>query len=85
VRDPETLEPVKPGEIGLLEVLTPYGINGYSSCAIIVDDLVQLIGDNDSVCNECGYKGARFIHKGRQSPPDGKSCSSILDFFERIH
>jgi hypothetical protein len=84
VRDPETLEPVKPGETGVLEVLTPYGVNGNSSCAILVDDLVKLIGDNDSTCSDCGYKGAHFIHKGRQSPPDGKSCSSILDFFDKI-
>lgn len=84
VRDIETLEPVKPGETGLLEVLTPYGLSGNSSCAIIVDDIVHLIGDNESTCPECGYKGAHFIHKGRQSPPDGQSCSSILDFFEKI-
>jgi len=84
VRDPETGEPVKPGESGLLEVLTPYGINGFSSVAIMVDDIVQLLGDNDSVCPECGFKGAHFIHKGRQNPPLGTSCSSVLDFFERM-
>jgi len=85
VRNPETGEPVKPGETGTLEVITPYGINGFSSVAIIVDDFVQLLGDNDSACPECGYKGAYFIHRGRQNPPLGTSCSSILDFFERMH
>ncbi len=84
VRNMETLEPVKPGERGLLEVLTPYGITGNSSVAVMVDDIVKLLGDNDSVCPECGYKGAHFIHMGRQSPPDGQSCSSILDFFEKM-
>ena len=85
VRDPETGEPVKVGETGTLEVLSPYGINGFSSVAIMVDDFVQLLGDNDSTCPECGYKGAYFIHKGRQNPPLGTSCSSVLDFFERMH
>ena len=85
VRNLDTGDPVAPGESGTLEVITPYGINGFSSVAVMVDDIVQLLGDNDSTCPECGYKGAYFIHKGRQNPPLGTSCSSILDFFERMH
>lgn len=85
VRNPETGEPVKVGETGILEVISPYGINGFSSVAITVDDFVQVLGDNDATCPECGFKGAYFIHKGRQNPPLGTSCSSILDFFERMH
>ncbi|GAH42334.1 unnamed protein product, partial [marine sediment metagenome] len=71
VRDLESLEPVNDGEEGLLEVLTPYGVNGTINQAVLVDDIVELISINK--CPECGYKGATFRIIGRLKNAQGKS------------
>lgn len=78
VRDTENLEPVNEGMEGLLEVITPYGVNGSINQAVLVDDFVELISKNK--CPECGYEGATFRIKGRLKNAQGKSCSSIIDW-----
>jgi len=78
VRDPETLEPVKTGDIGLIEVISPYAVKGYVGVAVLGDDIVKLLGDNRSTCPECGYKGAHFIVLRRSQTAPGRSCASIL-------
>lgn len=78
VRDTENLEPVKEGMEGLLEVITPYGVNGSINQAVLVDDIVELISKNK--CPECGYEGATFRIIGRLKNAQGKSCSSIIDW-----
>ncbi|MHA1479266.1 MAG: LuxE/PaaK family acyltransferase [Promethearchaeota archaeon] len=78
VRDLENLEPVNDGEEGLLEVLTPYGVNGTINQAVLVDDIVEVISNNK--CPECGYKGATFRIIGRLKNSQGKSCSSLIDW-----
>ena len=78
VRDLENLEPVNNGEEGLLEVLTPYGVNGTINQAVLVDDIIELISKNK--CPECGYKGATFRIIGRLKNSQGKSCSSLIDW-----
>ena len=78
VRDPETLEPVKTGGTGLIEVISPYAVKGYVGVAILGDDVVKLQGDNRSTCPECGYKGAHFIILGRSKTAPGRSCASLL-------
>ncbi len=78
VRDTENLEPVKEGIEGLLEVITPYGVNGSINQAVLVDDIVELISKNK--CPECGYEGATFRIIGRLKNAQGKSCSSIIDW-----
>ena len=78
VRDLENLEPANDGEEGLLEVLTPYGVNGSINQAVLVDDIVELISRNK--CPECGYKGATFRIQGRLKNAQGKSCSSLIDW-----
>lgn len=83
VRDPDSLEPLKPGEEGLLEVITPYGVQGSACAAVIVDDIVKYLGDNQSKCPECGHPGATFIILGRQKEAPGRSCSSILEWMEK--
>ncbi|MFX1435093.1 MAG: hypothetical protein ACFFBT_16565, partial [Promethearchaeota archaeon] len=42
VRDLENLQPVNEGMEGLLEVITPYGVNGSINQAVLVDDIVEL-------------------------------------------
>jgi len=78
VRNLETQEPVKTGETGLIEVISPYAVKGYVGVAILGDDVVKLLGDNQSTCPECGYKGAHFIILGRSKTAPGRSCASIL-------
>ncbi len=78
VRNLETMDPVKEGEEGLLEVITPYGVNGSINQAVLVDDIVELI--SGSKCPECGYKGATFRILGRLNNARGKSCSSLIDW-----
>lgn len=78
VRNVEGLEPVNEGMEGLLEVITPYGVNGSINQAVLVDDIVELISKNK--CPECGYEGATFRIIGRLKNAQGKSCSSIIDW-----
>ncbi len=78
VRDTENLEPVSESMEGLLEVITPYGVNGSINQAVLVDDFVELISKNK--CPECGYQGATFRIVGRLKNAQGKSCSSIIDW-----
>ncbi len=82
VRNTQSLEPIKPGGEGLLEVITPYGVKGAACIAVLVDDIVKYLGDNQSRCPECGHHGATFIIKGRQKGAPGRSCSSILKWME---
>jgi hypothetical protein len=82
VREQQNLEPLKPGDTGLLEVITPYGVQGSANIAILVDDVVKYLGDNQSRCPECGHEGATFIIEGRQKDAPGRSCSSILSWME---
>ncbi|MFX1426813.1 MAG: hypothetical protein ACFFBE_10205 [Promethearchaeota archaeon] len=77
-RDLENLEPVNVGEEGLLEVLTPYGVNGTINQAVLVDDIIDLISKNK--CPECGYEGATFRIIGRLKNAQGKSCSSLINW-----
>ena len=43
VRDVDTLEPIKrTGEPGILELITPYGVNSYAGVSVLLDDIVQL-------------------------------------------
>ena len=79
VRDLDKLQPVyNDGEEGLLEVITPYGVNGTINQAVLVDDSVELISKNK--CPECGYQGATFRVIGRLESAQGKSCSSLINW-----
>ncbi len=78
IRDLDKLEPVSEGMEGLLEVITPYGVNGSINQAVIVDDIVELVSKNK--CPECGYEGATFRVLGRLKNAQGKSCSSIINW-----
>jgi hypothetical protein len=78
IRDLENLEPVNDGEEGLLEVITPYGVNGSINQAVLVDDIIELISKNK--CPECGYQGATFRTIGRLNNAQGKSCSSLINW-----
>jgi hypothetical protein len=77
VRDLETAEPVKgTGKPGILELITPYGVNSYAGVAVLLDDVVQV--ENWERCPECGREGAIFRVLGRLTPSIGKGCSSLF-------
>ena len=77
VRDIESLEPIKmTGKPGLLELITPYGVDSYSGVAVLLDDIVQV--ENWERCPECGREGAIFRVIGRATPSIGKGCSSLF-------
>ena len=77
VRDVNTLEPIKKtGEPGILELITPYGVNSYAGVAVLLDDLVQV--EHWDKCPECGREGAIFRVIGRLTPSIGKGCSSLF-------
>jgi len=76
VRDRKNLEPVKVGEYGLLEVLTPFGTEASLNHAVLVDDLVHFISAEK--CPECGYEGATFRVLGRIKNKEGLGCSSMI-------
>lgn len=82
VRDIESLEPIKKtGQPGLLELITPYGVDSYAGVAVLLDDIVQV--ENWERCPECGREGSIFRVLGRLTPSIGKGCSSLfsLDAF----
>jgi hypothetical protein len=77
VRDVESLEPIKKtGEPGILELITPYGVDSYAGVAVLLDDIVQV--ENWERCPECGRAGAIFRVNGRLTPSIGKGCSSLF-------
>ncbi len=77
VRDIQTSEPIKKtGEPGLLELITPYGVNSYAGLAVLLDDVVQV--ENWERCPECNREGPIFRVLGRLTPSIGKGCSSLF-------
>ncbi|MFX1591340.1 MAG: hypothetical protein ACFFCL_01485 [Promethearchaeota archaeon] len=77
IRDIESLEPItNTGKPGILELITPYGVNSYAGVAVLLDDIVQV--ENWERCPECGREGAIFRVLGRLTPSIGKGCSSLF-------
>ncbi|MBD3197516.1 MAG: hypothetical protein GF317_20855 [Candidatus Lokiarchaeota archaeon] len=79
IRDINSLEPLtQKGYRGVLEVLTPFGVDCSVNHAIVVDDLVELVSKNK--CHECGYPGTSFIVHGRIKDQEGLGCSSTVEW-----
>jgi hypothetical protein len=77
VRDIQTSEPIKKtGEPGLLELITPYGVESYAGVSVLLDDIIQV--ENWERCPECGREGTIFRVLGRLTPSIGKGCSSLF-------
>ena len=71
IRDVETLKPVKPGEVGLVNLLTPLS-KGTPILSILTDDLGIL---HDEEC-ECGEKSMYLEILGRSGVDDVKTCAA---------
>ncbi|MFX1313997.1 MAG: hypothetical protein ACFFHD_15505 [Promethearchaeota archaeon] len=80
IRDIETLERIKKtNEPGIIEFLTPYGVESYAGVAVMLDDIIEIVNFNR--CIECGREGIVFRIKGRMTPEIGKGCSSFTNLF----
>ena len=71
IRDPETLQPVKPGEVGLINLLTPLSI-GTPILSVMTDDLGIL---HEEEC-PCGEKSMYLEILGRSGVEDVKTCAA---------
>ena len=71
IRDVETLEPLKPGEVGLINLLTPLSI-GTPILSIMTDDLGIL---HEEEC-PCGEKSMYLEILGRSGVEDVKTCAA---------
>ncbi|MFW9782068.1 MAG: hypothetical protein ACFFFB_07270 [Candidatus Heimdallarchaeota archaeon] len=80
IRELNSLERIKKvNEPGILEVLTPYGVESYAGVAVMLDDIIEVIDFNR--CNECGREGIVFRITGRLTPEIGKGCSSFTNLY----
>lgn len=74
IRDIQTLEEVKVGESGLIEVMSILG-SSYPSQAILTEDIGELIGVDDCPCGRCG-KYFRF--KSRVDKAEIRGCGDTF-------
>jgi len=73
VRDPLTLEPVKPGEKGLIQVCSvlPTSFPGF---LLLTEDTAELISDEGC---PCGRKGPSFRFAGRVPKAEIRGCGNL--------
>lgn len=75
VRDPLTLEPLPPGERGLMQFLTPIQLS-YPGHSIITEDTGMIHGVDDC---PCGRKGTTFSILGRsEQATEERGCGDIM-------
>jgi len=80
VRDIETLERIrKTKNPGVLEVLTPYGVDTYAGVSVLLDDIIEIVDFNR--CPECGREGTIFKVVGKLTPEIGKGCTSFYNLY----
>lgn len=74
IRDPSSLKPVKDGEIGLIEFITPLP-HSYPGIAILTDDLGKIVSRDKSMR---GRFGTAFEVIGRAEKAELRGCGDIL-------
>lgn len=74
VRDPTTLKPVRDGEVGLLEFITPLP-HSYPGIAILTDDLGKIVSRDKSKNNRFG---TAFKVIGRAKEAELRGCGDVL-------
>jgi hypothetical protein len=76
LRDPETLQPItEAGQSGLLEVITPYGVDSFAGVAILIDDILEQVGAEDG--SDCGFGRRAFRFVGRAQGAEAKGCGAM--------
>jgi long-chain acyl-CoA synthetase len=74
IRDVNTLEEVKPGGTGMIEVMSALGTS-YPSQAILTEDMGQLVGVDN--CG-CGRKGKYFRFRSRVQKAEIRGCGDTF-------
>ncbi|MBP1745002.1 MAG: acyl-protein synthetase [Firmicutes bacterium] len=74
IRDVRTLEEVKPGGTGMIEVMSALGTS-YPSQAILTEDIGELVGVDD--CG-CGRLGKYFRFKSRVEKAETRGCGDTF-------
>lgn len=74
IRDIQTLEEVRFGEEGLIEVMSILGTS-YPSQAILTEDIGEFIGIDDC---PCGRRGKYFIFKSRVDKAEIRGCGDTF-------
>ena len=74
IRDLQTLDEVKFGEIGLIEVMSILG-SSYPSQAILTEDIGEYIGVDDC---PCGRRGKYFRFKSRVDKAETRGCGDTF-------
>jgi phenylacetate-coenzyme A ligase PaaK-like adenylate-forming protein len=74
IRDPNTFEPVRNGEPGFIQLLSPVP-NSYPGISLITDDMGAIIGDDG--CG-CGRRGKHFVFRERAKKSEIKGCGDTL-------
>jgi len=76
LRDPETLEPIREaGRSGLLEVITPYGVDSFAGVAILIDDILERVEAEDGPGCDFGQPAFHFV--GRAQGAEAKGCGAL--------
>lgn len=75
VRDPQTLEPVADGVVGVLQFLTPIP-HSYPGNSVLTDDMGRILGRDR--CS-CGREGVRFEITGRMAKAEVRGCGDVME------
>ncbi len=74
VRDFTTLEPVKVGEKGLMNVINPMA-HSYAGVSILQDDVIRIVKEDGC---QCGRRGKIIEMFGRAAGAEAKGCGAQL-------
>lgn len=75
IRNPETMEPVKEGEKGIINIINPLAYS-WPGISIILDDVAVLINENEC---KCGRFGKTFDQIGRAEGAEARGCGAMVD------
>lgn len=73
-RDPQTLRPCAPGEVGMIEVMSVLA-DSYYSAGLLTEDLGVLLGIDDC---PCGRKGRYFRFTARMERTESRGCGDTF-------
>ena len=77
LRNPETLAPIRePGRPGLLEVITPYGVDSFAGAAILIDDILERV--EPAGAPECAPGGRAYRFLGRAQGVEARGCGAMV-------
>ncbi len=75
IRDPNTLEPVEDGQIGLIQALSPI-FSSYPGISVLTEDLGRIVSREIS---PCGRQGISFEVVGRAEAAEVRGCGDLME------